>query len=139
MWRVLAPGGRLAVAVCAPIERAPGYRVLGEMLRHHAGDAAGAMVDGYFALGDTTKLLALAAAAGIAGAEAREHPGWARFASIDELVRIEVKGSPLAALVDEAGYGTLLAEARERLAKYRGASRAVALPLDASILTARRP
>ena len=28
MWRVLAPGGRLAVAVCAPLEETGGYRLL---------------------------------------------------------------------------------------------------------------
>jgi ubiquinone/menaquinone biosynthesis C-methylase UbiE len=139
MWRVLAPGGRLAVAVCAPIERAPGYRVLGELLRRHAGDAAAGLVDTYFAMGDLGRLRDLARAAGLAGVEAREHPGRARFASIDELVRIEIKGSPLAALVAETSYAALLAEARERFTGFDDASGAVTLRLDATILSATKP
>jgi SAM-dependent methyltransferase len=139
MWRVLDAGGRLAVAVCAPLERAPGYQVLRELLGRHVGDQAAALVDTYFALGEPRRLEGLGRAAGLGNAEAREHRGWARFASIDELVRIEVKGSPLAALVDEAGYAALLADARERFSGFRDASGAVALPLDATILSASKP
>jgi ubiquinone/menaquinone biosynthesis C-methylase UbiE len=138
MGRVLAPGGRLAVAVCAPIERAPGYRLLGEMLRRHVGAQAGGLVDTYFALGEPARLEELGRAAGLADVTAREHSGQARFASIDELVRIEIKGSPLGALVDEPSYAALLAEARERFIDFRDASGAVALPLDATILSATK-
>src|SRR5262245_52982065 len=95
MWRVLAPRGRVAVAVCAPIARTKGYSVLAELLRREAGDAAAAMVEGYFAIGDEAALQGLCKAAGITGASVLIREGWARFASIDELVRIEIKGSPL--------------------------------------------
>ena len=66
MWRVLAPGGRLAVAVCAPLEETRGYRLFADILRREAGEDAAAMVEGYFALGDEAELLRLARAAGIA-------------------------------------------------------------------------
>ena len=66
MWRVLAPGGRLAVAVCAPLEETGGYRLFADILRREAGEDAAAMVEGYFALGDEAELLRLARAAGIA-------------------------------------------------------------------------
>src|SRR4030095_9580133 len=45
MWRVLAPGGRLAVLVCAPIERARGYRLLADILRREGGEAGAATVE----------------------------------------------------------------------------------------------
>ena len=56
MWRVLAPRGRLAVAICAPITE--GYLTLAAILRREVGERAAAMVEGYFALGDGTELRA---------------------------------------------------------------------------------
>ncbi len=139
MWRVLAPGGRLAVAVCAPIGRAAGYRRLAEILRRRIGDQAAAMVEGYFAHGEEGQLRRLAEAAGIGGAKALTREGWARFASIDECIRIEIRGSPLAELVDAAGYDAVVRDARRDLRDYCDAQGRLVMPLDAAILAARKP
>jgi SAM-dependent methyltransferase len=136
MWRVLAPDGRLAVAVCAPIAHTKAYSVLAGILRREAGNDAAAMVEGYFALGDEAELQQLAMAAGIAGARALTREGWARFASIDELIRIEIKGSPLAGLVDDTSYQRVLRAARNELRHFCDAQGRVAVRLDATILTA---
>lgn len=136
MWRVLAPRGRLAVAVCAPIARAKGYSVLAGLLRREAGDRAAAMVEGYFAIGDEAALQRLCKAAGIAGASVLTREGWARFASIDELLRIEIKGSPLAGLVDEASYQRVLMAARRELRDFCDSRGKVSIRLDATIVTA---
>ena len=138
MWRVLVPGGRLAVLVCAPIERARGYRLLADILRREVGDAAGAMVEGYFAAGDETGLQRLCREAGIAGANVLTREGWARFASLDECLRIEIKGSPLAALVDDAAYQRVLTAARTALREFADAEGSLALPLAARIISARK-
>jgi SAM-dependent methyltransferase len=138
MWRVLAPGGRLAVAVCAPMARTEGYSVLAGLLRREAGDRAAAMVEGYFAIGDEAALQRLCKAAGIAGARVLAREGWARFASIDELVRVEIKGSPLAGLVDETSYQRVLASARRELGNFCDQQGKVSLRLDASIVTAAK-
>src|SRR5262245_65938691 len=55
MWRVLAPRGRLVVAVCAPVARTKAYSVLASILRRAGGDRAAAMVEGYFAIGEDRK------------------------------------------------------------------------------------
>jgi len=91
----VAPRGRLAVAVCAPIAHTKGYSALAGILLREAGDRAAAMVEGYFAIGEEAALQRLCKAAGIGGASVLTREGWARFASIDKLVRIEIKGSPL--------------------------------------------
>jgi SAM-dependent methyltransferase len=137
MWRVLAPRGRLAVAVCAPI--GDGYATLAAILRREVGGGAAAMVEGYFALGDEAGLERLTKAAGISGARVQTRPGWARFSSIDELVRIEIKGSPLAALVDEGAYGKVVDAARRELRKFCDGQGRVSVRLDAAIVTARKP
>ena len=138
MWRVLAPGGRLAVAVCAPLEETGGYRRFANILRREAGDDAAAMVEGYFALGDEAELLRLARAAGIVDPQILSCEGWARFASIEEFGRIEVKGSPLAAIVDDAAYARVLTGARDALAEFVDREDGLAIPLGARVLAARK-
>jgi SAM-dependent methyltransferase len=139
MWRVLAPRGRLAVAVCAPIARSKGYTAFAGILRREAGADAAAMVEGYFSHGDEARLQDLCKAAGIAGARVLTREGWARFASIDELVRIEIRGSPLAGLVDEASYQGVLKAARGALRDFCDAQGRVSMRLDASIVAAGKP
>jgi SAM-dependent methyltransferase len=138
MWRVLAPCGRLAVAVCAPITHTRGYSVLAGILRREAGHDAAAMVEGYFALGDQPELQRLCTAAGIGGVRVVTREGWARFASIDELVRIEIKGSPLAGLIDDASYQKVLKAVRQELREFCDAQGRVSVRLDATILSAAK-
>jgi hypothetical protein len=138
MWRVLAPGGRLAVAVCAPLHETRGYRLFADILRREAGEGAAAMVEGYFALGDEAELLRLARAADIADPKIVTCGGWARFASIEEFGRIEIKGSPLAGLVDAAAFERIVAEIREAFPEFCDAAGRLAVPLGARVLTARR-
>jgi SAM-dependent methyltransferase len=139
MWRVLAARGRLAVAVCAPIVHSKGYTVFAGIVRREAGNGAAAMVEGYFALGDEAGLQELCTIAGIAGASIGTREGWARFASIDDLVRIEIKGSPLAGLVDATGYQKVLKAARQELSNFCDAQGRVSLRLDATIVAAGKP
>ena len=128
----------LAVAVCAPMVRTKGYSVLAGLLRREAGDAAAAMVEGYFAIGDEAALQGLCKAAGITGASVLIREGWARFASIDELVRIEIKGSPLAGFVDETSYQRVLKAARQELRDFCDKQGKVSIRLDATIVTAAK-
>jgi SAM-dependent methyltransferase len=139
MWRVLAPQGRLAVAVCAPIAHSKGYTVFADILRSGASGGAAAVVEGYFAHGDEAGLQELCKAAGIASARVLAREGWARFASIDEFVRVEIKGSPLAALIDETGYQSVLRAVRHELRDFCNAQGRISMRLDASIVTATKP
>ena len=138
MWRVLAPRGRLAVAVCAPMAHTKGYSALAGILRREVGNDAAAMVESYFALGEEAELQRLCNAAGIAGASVQTREGWARFESIDELVRIEIRGSPLAGLVDETSHQKVLKAARQELHDFVDAQGRVRLLLDASIASATK-
>jgi SAM-dependent methyltransferase len=135
MWRVLAPRGRLTVAVCAPIAHTKGYSALAGILRREAGNAAAAMIEGYFALGEPAELQRLCNVAGITGARVETREGWARFQSIDEFARIEIKGSPLASLVSETNYQQVLQAARQELRDFADTQGRVCIRLDATIAT----
>ncbi|MEE8535970.1 MAG: methyltransferase domain-containing protein [Kiloniellales bacterium] len=139
MGRVLAPGGRLAVAVWVGFDRAPGYAILTEITGRRVGSAAAEVFKAPFALGDEAELAALFHAAGLADIEVRTRDGWARYPSIDHFIRTEVKGSPVDDLLDEAAFQALLEEAREELKSFRDEDGRVAIPLDARIVTARKP
>lgn len=89
MMRVLRPSGRLAVAVCDSLERSPGYAALAELLQRLFGESVANAFRAPFALGDGERLLAIAADAGIAGAQVEQLQGAVRFTSIESLVSTE--------------------------------------------------
>jgi hypothetical protein len=134
----VAPDGRLAVAVCAPLAHSKGYAQLARILRREAGNRAAAMMEGYFAHGEAGQLQKLCKLAGIVGASVLIREGWARFSSVDELVRIETEGSPLAGLVDPTGYRNVLKAARQEMRDFCDVQGIVSMRLDAVILTARK-
>jgi SAM-dependent methyltransferase len=139
MWRVLAPGGRLAVAVCGPLERAPGYAALVALLRRLFGERAAAEMQAPFSLGNAGDVSALFAKAGIPDASLETHDGRARFPSIEAWMHTDVKGWTLGHLIDDAGYTRLVAAAEIDLAPFAGPDGHVTFPFPAHVATAGKP
>ena len=138
MWRVLAPEGRLSVAVWW---QSPGYPVLAEIARERMGEEVATALMDSFCLGDGEKLLELFRSAGIETAKLHSHEGWGRFPSVDEFVRIEIKGwvdGQLDGGMDEDNYNVLLADARKRLEHFCTADGEAMIPMDAHIVTAEK-
>ncbi len=138
MWRVLAPGGRLAVAVWMAFERAEGDVVLSQIARRLIGDDAAESFKAPYVLGDGDEFLGLFHSAGIADAQVETREGSFFFSSIDEFVRVWVKGWVLADMDDDT-YEALLKEAHKDLQHLCNGDGAVAAPMDAHIVTARKP
>ena len=104
------------------------------------GDAASLpFEDASFDVVVRAELAELVAAAGIPGAEIALHEGSVRFPSVKELVRVEVKGSPLADRIGDQAMEDLAAESERALAEFVVASDEVVMPIDAHIVTARKP
>jgi SAM-dependent methyltransferase len=138
MWRVLAPGGRLAVAAWMAFERSAGDVALAKIARRLIGDDAAEAFRAPYVLGDDSEFLALFHSAGILDAKLETREGWFSFSSIDEMVRVWVKGWVLADLDDET-YAALLKEARKDLMRFCNGDGEIRLPMDAHIVTARKP
>jgi SAM-dependent methyltransferase len=136
MWRTLAPGGRLAVAVWAPIEHARGYQILVDIADRQCGHEAADVLAAPFVLGDQAELAKLVADSDIPGAKVALHEGSIRFPSATEFIRIEVKGSPLADMVSDEVMQALAAESEHALAEFVVPSGEIVMPMDANIVTA---
>jgi SAM-dependent methyltransferase len=136
MWRTLAPGGRLAVAVWAPIDRARGYEVLVEIAARQCGGEAAGVLAAPFVLGDRGELAKLFGDSGISGASVTPYEGSIRFPSVKEFIRIEVKGSPLADMLSDDAMRALAAESERALAGFVVPTGEIIMPMDAHIVTA---
>jgi SAM-dependent methyltransferase len=133
MWRVLAPRGRLAIAVCGPLADAAGYKALAEVAEHVCSPEVQALLRSPFALGDKQRLAGLIAGASI---DTRACP--VQFPSIDALVHTEVQASPIRDVIDDQSFEALLEGARHKLAGYTSNGGEVSFTISAHIVTARK-
>ncbi len=138
MRRVLAPGGRLALAVWGPFERAKGYTILADLLRDYGGQAAVDVLKAPHVLGDETVLAALLKDSGFSEFKISLREGGYRQPTIAYFVESEVKGSPLHQFFTDDSYQDFLGKAQEALKPFRGDGEEVIVPMDAQIVTARK-
>jgi ubiquinone/menaquinone biosynthesis C-methylase UbiE len=137
MWRVLRPGGRLAVAVCDALDRSPGYAALAALLQRLFGPPVADAFRAPFVLGDEAALLALCDQAGIVDANVARREGAVRFASIDDLVSTERACVwTLGGLLSDAQFEQLLAAAQRELLPFTEADGKVAFTMPALLITA---
>ena len=139
MWRVMRPGGRLAVAVWDALDHSPGYAAMAALLQRLFGSRIADELRAPFVLGDPPALRGLFMRAGIAEVEIRTPDGTARFPSIQSWVHTDVKGWTLADLIDDAQYERLLQEAERELSPYVERAGTVAFRAPAHIATAHKP
>ena len=140
MMRILAPGGRLAVAVWDSLENIPAYAILVALIHHLAGKRAADALRAPFILGDPGALRAIFEKAGIPDATVETHTGVARYPSIRSWVLTDVKGwFPLVDVVlDKAEYDTLATEAERALALFAAPNKTVEFPISIHIVSAAK-
>jgi SAM-dependent methyltransferase len=139
MRRVLRPAGRLAVAVCDAVERSPGYGALAALLQTLFGARVADAFRAPFAIGDATVLRAIAAQAGLEGAEVLQRTADVRFGSVDALVSAERACVwTLGGLLDDTQFDALRREARRALASFVQPDGSVAFAMPALVIVARK-
>lgn len=92
MKRVLAPGGRMAVAVFDSLDNNPGYHSMTQAFARVVGEEVAEALRGPFSLGDTKELKALCSESGLSSAEVTSHNDKARFPGVRTMVLADVKG-----------------------------------------------
>lgn len=138
MWRVLRPGGRLTVAVWAPLAASPGYQALADLLERLFGPTIAGALHAPFVLGEKGKLLALFREAGIGDPKQATQPGTAQFESLESWLHTEIRGWTLAEVLDDAQYARLLAEAKSVLRAFADAQGRIVFAAPAVFVTARK-
>lgn len=139
MWRVLRPGGRLAVAICDAIEHSPGYASFAALLDRLFGKRIGDAFRAPFVLGDTDALRALCTDAGIPATSIVQRKGSVRFDSIDTMVSTERACVwTLGGALDQRQFERLRREAQTTLSPFVDAGGMVAFAMPALLLTAAK-
>jgi SAM-dependent methyltransferase len=141
MLRVLAPRGRLAVAVWDALESMPAYVDEVALLERVAGKPAANALRGPFVLGDKKILLKIAQDAGLVTAEIVTHEGTADFPSLRALVESDLRGwLPLVGVrLEEDIIQKTLKEAETALRQYVNAQGRAVFKISAHILSGSKP
>jgi ubiquinone/menaquinone biosynthesis C-methylase UbiE len=134
--RVLRPGGRIAIAVWAPLERSKPYVHLVESLERHAGAEAAQLLRSPFKLGDPDELREMFARAMLRSLKIHLKKGTAKYPSIDEFLAIEIKNTAINDLIDDDIFGRIEDDAHRLLEPFKTDSGELEIPLDANIAVA---
>lgn len=138
MYRVTRPGGRMAVAVWGPAEASPGYAAMIDLIERVVGPEAADALRAPFVLGAEAALAAEFDAADLPRPEIGTREGTARFPSVEDWVRTDVKGWTLADMIDDAQYEALCAAAPEALAEFVDADGRVRFAAPAHVAVVER-
>jgi SAM-dependent methyltransferase len=140
MWRVLRPGGRMAVAVWASLEDTPAYAAEVELVERMAGPAAADVLRSPFVLGDRDVLEETFAAAEIALSSLTTHAGTGQFPSIRAMVDTDLNGwLPITGVqLDRQTVERILTEAESVFQQYLTAEGTVRFASPAHVAVARR-
>ncbi|MCH7905509.1 MAG: class I SAM-dependent methyltransferase [Armatimonadetes bacterium] len=138
IWRVLAPGGRLVVAVWATGKDNPVHETLANLVREHYGDEAAARYSTPYAMGDATALQELAQSAGITRPKIRLLRSMVTSASLTQLVEGNVKKWVSDDPADDEKLAAMHSQARELLSDYEQASGEMKYPMKAMVVIATR-
>jgi SAM-dependent methyltransferase len=140
MWRVLTPGGRLAVAVWNSLDTMPAYAAEVALLERIAGRRAADALRAPFVLGDQRDIIALFADAGVLSVEATSERGTARFPSVRVMVEADLRGwlPVMGVALAEEQIAQILEEAEQVLAPYVTADGTVVFDSVGHIVAARK-
>lgn len=135
--RVLAPGGRLAMAVWDSLDNIPAYAATVALLERLAGPRAADALRAPFALGSRSELLALFRDAGVASVGITTSRGTARFPDVRSMVEADLRGwlPVMNVMLTEDQIARILAEAEHVLERFVTEDRRVVFETSAHLVT----
>lgn len=137
MWRVLRPGGRLAVAVWDSLDGIPAYAAEVALFERLAGNMAAEALRAPFVLGSRRELQKLARVTGSNSIQISTEKGWARFPGVRQMVEADARGwlPAMGVVLSEPVIEQLLEEAAQALDPYLEAQEGAVFPVSAHILS----
>ena len=138
MWRVLRPGGTLAVAVLGTIP--PAYQRLVEVVERHLDSQAGDIVESRFVLGDRKEVERVFSRAGLDVIALDTVRGVQRFRSPSVFVELEVGASArLATRFANASAEAVARDVERAMKDHLTGDGEVEIPISMHIATAVKP
>jgi SAM-dependent methyltransferase len=140
MLRVLAPGGRIALAVWDQLENTAAYPIEVGLLERIGGQGAADALRAPFVLGDIADLRGLFERAGATSIGITTRSGTARFPSVRAMIEADLRGwLPLMGVtLEEDQISRILEQAETALREYVAADGRVEFDLPAHIVTATK-
>ena len=140
IFRVLKPGGSLAIAVWNSIEQNPAYADIVSVLQEQVGTAAADALRLPYSLGKTQEVTAVLDNSGFTGISVETKVESARFPSSRHMVEAELRGwLPLFDIfLSDAEIKNVVVESDKTLSKYANSSGEAIFPTSAHIITARK-
>jgi SAM-dependent methyltransferase len=140
MARVLAPGGRVAIAVWDGLDNSPAYAAEVALVERLAGEEAAAALRAPFVLGDRIRLASLFIEAGVGSVEVTTHHGTGRFPSIRVMVEADLRGwlPVMGVMLDEERIADILDAAEHDLGPFVTADGSVEFDCPAHVVTGTR-
>lgn len=137
MLRVLAPGGRLAVAVWDSLDNIPAYAAEVALVGRGAGRPAADALRKPFVLGDRYALEVLFRDAGVVSVEIATHRGTGRFPDIRSMVEADLRGwlPVMGVTATEKRIQWILEGAEQALSPYVSESTPATFDLSAHVVT----
>lgn len=120
MWRVLRPGGRLAVLVWSTLQDSPAFATEVDLVERIAGERAATALRSIFSLGERSELARLFEAANVGPVEITSSTAPTRFPSIRSMLEADLRGwLPLVGVVlPDPAVERILREGESALAPY---------------------
>lgn len=140
LYRVTAPGGRIGLSVCRPLEHQPGYRPLVDGLRRHVGQPAADGMTSPFGFGHREPVRRLVHDAGFREVEMRIVIWPLRLASAEAFLWGETASSPLGeviAALDDDVIAALIADLTAGLEPHADDA-GLSFPIETLVVTAVR-
>lgn len=140
MFRVLKPGGSLAIAVWNSVEQNPAYGDIISVLQEQVGTEAANALRLPYSLGNADEVTAVLDDSGFTGVSVETKTEPARFPSSRHMVEAELRGwLPLFDIfLDETKINDVLIESDRTLSKYAESSGEAVFPTSAHVITARK-
>ena len=137
MWRVLAPGGLLTVAVWGRLDRAPFHESFVRIAERRAGKAAAGRIRERFSLGDADELARIFERAGVP-ARVQTRAGTGSYARIEAFGSSDIDGWIRKGELSAEERTAVIAELRDAAAPFTDAEGALTFPMEGRIVSARK-
>jgi len=140
MFRVMKPGGSLAIAVWRSVEHNPAYADIISVLQEQVGTAAADALRLPYSLGDADKVTSVLERSGFTDIKTEAITQTAKFPSSRQMVEAELRGwLPLFEIfLSEDKIDEVLIESDKTLGKYADPSGEAVFPTSAHVFTARK-